>query len=119
MFKTFLDEEQKFKKQSEYTESLSFNQFQKYLYAIGMDFINRQYNSGKKYLFYTEKNPEKNTVTFQEFLQYLNDMSDFTDISKEQYRAALENLDQDGEGHSVQIDDIKRVLKKYGNMTNQ
>ena len=46
-------------------------------------------------------------------------MTDFQEISKEQYRAALENLDQDGEGKQVQIEDIRRVLKKYGNMTNQ
>ena len=52
-------------------------------------------------------------------MEYLNDMTDFQDISKEQYRAALENLDQDGEGKQVQIEDIRRVLKKYGNMTNQ
>ena len=52
-------------------------------------------------------------------MEYLNDMTDFQEISKEQYRAALENLDQDGEGKQVQIEDIKRVLKKYGKMTNQ
>ena len=51
-------------------------------------------------------------------MEYLNDMTDFQEISKEQYRAALENLDQDGEGKQVQIEDIRRVLKKYGNMTN-
>ena len=53
MFKSFIDEEQKFKNSSD-SESLSFNQFKKYLYAIGMDFINRQYNSGKKHLFFTD-----------------------------------------------------------------
>jgi Ca2+-binding EF-hand superfamily protein len=34
-------------------ESLTLDQFQKYLYAIGMEFINKKYNSGKGNLFYT------------------------------------------------------------------
>ena len=34
-------------------KSLTVNQFQRYLYSIGMDFINQHYNSGVGELFET------------------------------------------------------------------
>ena len=38
-------------------KALSIQQFQKFTYAIGMDYINQYYNSGVGELFETPENP--------------------------------------------------------------
>ena len=97
-------------------EALTLQQFQKFTYAIGMDFINQHYNSGLGELFETPENPQKSRVTFVEFMMYLNKEASF-DYSDQQYRQAMEILDQEGEGQEAQIEDIKRVLSTYSKMS--
>ena len=58
-------------------ESLNLQQFKRYIYAIGMEFINSDFNSGVGVLFNTPEEPEKSRVQFDEFMNYLNDMSSF------------------------------------------
>ena len=43
-----------------------------------MDFIRESYHSGKGDLFHTTENPDKERVTFAEFMRYLSMMSTFT-----------------------------------------
>ena len=83
-----------------------------------MDFINQHYNSGIGELFQTPENPSKSRVTFQEFLRFLNQRSTFK-FSAQEYRQAMEILDQEGEGKEAQIEDIKRVLKTYSKMSEK
>ena len=73
-------------------EALTIQQFQKFTYAIGMDFINNTYDSGKGELFETEENPTKSRVTFVEFMMYINKETSF-EYSDQQYRQAMEILD--------------------------
>ena len=49
-------------------------------------------------------------------MMYLNKEASF-DYSDQQYRQAMEILDQEGEGQEAQIEDIKRVLSTYSNMS--
>ena len=78
-------------------DALTLNQFQRYTYAIGMDFINQHYNSGIGFLFETPENPQKARVTFAEFMRYLNENSTFN-CKEQEFRSAMEILDQEGEG---------------------
>ena len=97
-------------------ESLNLQQFKRYLYAIGMEFITIDFNSGVGVLFNTKEEPEKSRVQFEEFMNYINDMSSFK-YSDQDYQGAMEILDQDGEGLESNIEDIERVLGKYSEMT--
>ena len=99
-------------------DALTLPQFKRFTYAIGMDFINEHYKSGIGYLFETEENPSKSRVTFAEFMQFVTDNSTFK-FSEQEFRQAMEILDQEGEGKEAQIDDIKRVLKSYSNLTEE
>ena len=80
-----------------------------------MDFINSEYNSGIGKLFQTEEYPNKNEVTFDQFMRYLNQQSAF-EYTESQYRQQMEILDQEGDGKEAQIEDIRRVLGTYSNL---
>ena len=81
-----------------------------------MEFITIDFNSGVGVLFNTKEEPEKSRVQFEEFMNYINDMSSFK-YSDQDYQGAMEILDQDGEGLESNIEDIERVLGKYSEMT--
>ena len=73
-------------------DALTLPEFQKFTYAIGMDFINQLYNSGIGELFNTESNKKKSNVTFPEFMRYLSQKSTFQ-CSQDQYRNAMCMMD--------------------------
>ena len=97
-------------------DALTVEQFQKYVYSIGFDFINMIYNSGEGELFHTVDNKEKSRVTFPEFMRYLGQKSNFG-YSQAEYRGAMEILDQDNLGKEASVDDAIRVLSTYSNMS--
>ena len=53
-------------------ECLTLEQFNKFLYSIGMNFIISEYNSGMGELFKTEEYPDKMEVTFEQFMRFIN-----------------------------------------------
>ena len=73
-------------------DALTIEQFQKYTYSIGFDFINQINNSGEGELFHTEENKDKSRVTFPEFMRYLAQKSNFG-YTEAEYRGAMEILD--------------------------
>ena len=56
---------------SDRLESLTLEQFRRYVFAIGMEFIVKHFDSGRGELFNTPTNPSKDRVTFFEFMNYL------------------------------------------------
>ena len=84
-----------------------------------MDFINQVYDSGEGYLFgETSENPSKIRCTFSEFMRYLSIMSTFEHSSQE-YKQALDIMDQDGDGKEANNEDIKRVMRTYSSLTEE
>ena len=92
--------------------SLTIEQFEKYVYAIGMNFIVQHYKSGRGELFETEENPTKSRVTFPEFIDYLNIQSEF-DHSDAEFKQKMDIFDMDGNGEEASVEDLRRVLKQY------
>ena len=78
---------QKFNIEKENPPALSLKQFQKFLFAIGMDFINIKYDSGQDILF-----ADSDRVYFEEFIDYLIKMSTF-EYDEQEYRDKMAILD--------------------------
>ena len=95
-------------------ESLSMEQFEVFLYSIGLNFINKYYADDiNEQLF--AGNP-KNRVKFSDFIKYIEEQSLF-DYSKQEYKQSLDLFDYDKNG-SADIADIRRVLKNYSSLSD-
>ena len=94
-------------------DGLTLPQFKEFVYSIGMEFLGHQYNYCEKELF-----NGTDRVNFSDFIKFLRIESNFT-VGPEDYRTALEVMDQEGDGETTDVTDLKRVLQLYGDLDQQ
>jgi Ca2+-binding EF-hand superfamily protein len=94
-------------------DALTLPQFQTYLYAIGMEFLNKQYSEQVLQVLFEGK--ENKRVTFNSFFMFLESNS-IHEYTPEQFDKDMNIFDEDRNGVAV-IEDINRVLDNYSELS--
>lgn len=93
-------------------DSLTLPQFQTYLYAVGMEFLNKQYSEQILTVLFEGKSNKR--VTFNSFFAFLEQNS-IHEYTPEQFEKDVAIFDEDRNGLAI-IEDVNRVLGNYSEL---
>ena len=97
-------------------ETLDWSQFQEFCYAIGLQFLITDYEDDLRTNVF-DGNLEMNRASYDDFKEYI-DMKTKYEEGPERYEADMSIFDEDHNGEA-NIEDVKRVMKDIGGMSDQ